>query len=132
MIGTTISPTERPAVAQQNNWREVDFELLWTPGQEIADRILAMIKHELSSRFVRGSWYEVDHRRVITAVRRIAELCHVELFTTEERVKRLVQIATRYAQNQQVLERDNSPTAVRRPQNVVSFPDRRRQLETVT
>lgn len=128
MIGTTISPNERPQVAQTNNWREVDWELFWTPGQEIADRLVAMIRHEADHKRDRagGNWYAIEHKRMIMAVEQAARVAGVTLFSTDERRRRHIKIATEWAKEQQVLEQAGDPRAIRSPRaEVVQLADRR-------
>jgi hypothetical protein len=128
MIGTTISPNERPQVAQSNNWREVDWELFWTPGQEIADRLVAMIRHEAEHKRDRagGNWYAIEHKRMIAAVEQAARVVGVRLFTTEERRQRLVKIATEWSDEQKAFEATGDSRAVRQHKaEVVQLSDRR-------
>lgn len=130
MVGTTVSPTERPAMAQSCNWRVIDWELLWTPGQEIADRLLAMIRHEAAPFLDRekGLWYAIEHKRMIAAIEVAAKRVGVKLFSTEERYNRHVKIATEWAKEQHALEVSRSPRAVRQgPAEVVQLADRRRR-----
>jgi len=98
MLGTTKSPREIPRDLQKFNKRPTGHILLWTAGQEIADRILATMREQLKPFLVRrsGLWYdEVPHENAITAVRDIARRWKVWVASTDERNQMLEEACTR-------------------------------------
>ena len=96
MIGTSKSPREIPRDIQKYNKRPTGHILLWTPGQEIADHILAALRAELRGFLVRGLWYDgLPHQNAIQAVRAIARKWNVWIASTEERDQMLQKAVAR-------------------------------------
>lgn len=115
MIGTSKSPREIPRDIQKYNKRSTGHILLWTPSQEIADRILAALRSELRGFLVRspGLWYDgLKHESAITAVRAIAKKWNVWVASTQERDQMLQAAVARAIEQHKQLEKSGNNTAV--------------------
>jgi hypothetical protein len=103
MLGKTTSPDQVPSLAQRYNWREVRTQLLWTAGDEIADRILAVMRRELAGVQLRAgaNWYDLDHRTIENALTAVAKTAGIRFFSTEERTLRFQSAVTDYVESRQ-------------------------------
>jgi len=103
MIGKTTSPDQVPTLAQRYNWRDVNCELLWTPSDEIAERILSLMRRELAGVQMRAgaNWYDLDHRTIRNALDAVAKTAGIRFFSTEERTQRFQNFVTDYVESRQ-------------------------------
>lgn len=96
MLGTTKSPREVPKDLCRYNKRPTETLLLWTASQEIADRVLGVLREEIKPFFLHGSWYdELPHENAVLAIRDIARRGSVWIASTEERNQMLAEACAR-------------------------------------
>jgi hypothetical protein len=115
MLGTTKSPRDVPRDLARYNKRTTHVMMMWTAGQEIADRILSELKEELKPFLVRtgASWYnELQHGSAIASVRAIAERLGVWLVSTDERDQMLEDACTRAINAHKQLKADPAKGSV--------------------
>jgi hypothetical protein len=119
MLGTTRSPREMPAQAERFNKRQTDALLLWTAGEEMAERLVSAIKREAAGLFVHGSWYDIEPELAVRAIEAAADKARIDLFSTTERDRRI-----RAACTKAMLDRRLQPTPAQQTASdvVVPFP----------
>lgn len=125
MVGKTTSPDEIGRLAQRYNWRTVEARLLWTTGDEIAERILSVIKREMANVQMRpgANWYDIPHDVVQNGLAGIAATMGVRFFTTEERRLRHEAEITRRIEAREPLHVDLED-AIAEKDNIVPFGKR--------
>lgn len=115
MLGTTSSSRDFPRDLQRFNRRPTGSILLWTPGREIAERIMTVLRVEFQGFVARksSSWYDgLPHENAILAIRTIAKKWGVWIASTEERDQMLQQAVARAIQQHKQLNQSGNNTAV--------------------